>query len=158
MNQREIDALKKCIEQVKAGMPVEDCIIQSSDLSPEAIDILKTTKVLMSLGENQATNEQMKRSLVTVLSHAARLRTEGNPATPEPISLSQGVRIREFLRGGASFRPIISRMALVLGITAILILISGGLVITSAKSLPGDSLCPVKLAVEDITVYLVPIS
>jgi hypothetical protein len=45
---------------------------------------------------------------------------------------------------------------LVLGITALLILLSGGLVITSAKSLPGDSLYPVKLAVEDITVYLVP--
>ena len=28
--------------------------------------------------------------------------------------------------------------------------------ITSAKSLPGDSLYPVKRAVEDITVYLVP--
>jgi predicted RNA-binding protein with RPS1 domain len=49
-------------------------------------------------------------------------------------------------------------MALVLGITALLILLSGGLVITSAESLPGDSLYPVKLAVEDITVYLVPSS
>jgi hypothetical protein len=47
-------------------------------------------------------------------------------------------------------------MALVFGITALFILLSGGLVIASAKSLPGDSLYPVKLAVEDITVYLVP--
>ena len=47
-------------------------------------------------------------------------------------------------------------MAFVFGITAVLILLSGGLVITSAKSLPGDSLYPVKRAVEDLTVYFVP--
>jgi hypothetical protein len=47
-------------------------------------------------------------------------------------------------------------LILALGIASIFIVFSGGLLITSAKSLPGDSLYPVKRVVEDIKVYLAP--
>jgi hypothetical protein len=53
-----------------------------------------------------------------------------------------------------SFSPIISRLVFALGIAGILILFSGGLLVTSAKSFPGDSLYPVKRAVEDLRVHL----
>ncbi len=156
MNQREIDALEKCIERVNAGMPVEECLNQTTDLTPEMIEILKHTSGLIRLGENQVSAEQMKRSLTRLLSQAEKLSAEESASTPERQPVSLGMRIGELIRGGVLLRPVISRMALVLGITALLLLLSGGLVITSAKSLPGDSLYPVKLAVEDITVYLVP--
>lgn len=158
MNQREIDALENCIARMSAGVPLEDCIKQSTDLTAEMGEILKTASDLMNLEEKQVSSEQMERSLTLLLSQAEILKTEAKNACPDPTSPSRGVRIREFFQGGGSLRPLISRMALVLGITALLILVSGGLVITSAKSLPGDSLYPVKLAVEDITVYLVPSS
>ena len=154
MNQREIDALEKCIEQVNAGIPVEECLNQTTDLTPEMVEILKHTSDLMRLGENQVSAEQMKRSLAKLLSQAEKMSVEETKSTPERRPVSLGMRIGELLRGGLLLRPVLSRMALVLGITALLILLSGGLVITSAKSLPGDSLYPVKLAVEDITVYL----
>jgi hypothetical protein len=156
MNQRELDALEKCIALTKAGIPIEECINQIKDPSPEVIEILKATRELISLGENQASDELMKRSLSKLLSQAAGLKAEENQATPKRMPNSLGAKIREQLQGGASLRPVMSRITLVVGITAMLILVSGGLVITSAKSLPGDSLYPVKIAVEDITVYLVP--
>jgi hypothetical protein len=156
MNQREIDALEKCIEQVNAGMPVEECLNQTAGLTPEMVEILKHTDDLRRLGENQVSAEQLERSLTRLLSQAEKLSAEESKSTPERQPVSLGMRIGELLRGGVLLRPVISRMALVLGITAILLLLSGGLVITSAKSLPGDSLYPVKRAVEDITVYLVP--
>ena len=118
--------------------------------------MLKTAGALMSLGDNQVSQEQMKRSLSSFLSRAASINTRVSNKNQQPGSIPLGMRIRELLHGGRSLRPVISKMALVFGITTLLILVSGGLVITSAKSLPGDSLYPVKLAVEDITVYLVP--
>jgi hypothetical protein len=156
MNQREIDALEKCIEQLKAGVLVEECLNQIPDLTPEMEEIIRATSDLMSFGETQVSGEQIKRSLTRLLSEAERLKVEESESTPVRRSVSLGMRIGELFRGGVLLKPLISRMTLVLGITAVLILLSGGLVITSAKSLPGDSLYPVKRAVEDITVYLVP--
>jgi hypothetical protein len=157
MNQREIDALEKCFEQVNAGVPVEECINQSNDLSPEMTEMLKTASDLMKLGDIPVSDEQMKRSLTKFLTTADKLNTEQSSSSTEHQPLTLGTRIRELLRPGVLRKPLFSRMALVLGFTAVLLLLSGGLVITSAKSLPGDSLYPVKLAVEDMTVYLVPI-
>jgi hypothetical protein len=74
MNQREIDALEKCIAQTNAGVPIEECIKQIKDLTSEMIEILKTIRDLMSLGENQASDKMMKRSLSKLLSQAERLK------------------------------------------------------------------------------------
>jgi hypothetical protein len=156
MNQSQFDLLEKCIEQMNAGVALEDCINQSMELTPEMTEILKTSRDLMSLGENQVSKEQMKRSLATLLTKAESLKAEEANAAGKRGSISFGMRIRALLTSGGAIRPLLSRMALVMGITALLILLSGGLVITSAKSLPGDSLYPVKRAVEDISVYLVP--
>ncbi len=156
MNQIEVDAVEKCIELLKAGGTVEECNKLSAGFTAEMREMLATASMLMSLGDNQVSNEQMKRSLSSMLSKAASMNTRVSQRNQQPGSISLGTKIRDLLRGGSSLRPVISRMALVFGLTALLILLSGGLVITSAKSLPGDSLYPVKLAVEDITVYFVP--
>jgi hypothetical protein len=156
MNQTEIDTLDKCIDRLNDGLPVEECINQSANLTAEMIDILKTTNDLMSLGKHQVSADQMKKSLKLLLTQAEKLKTEKSQSDPKPTQVPLGVKVRQFLQGGSSLRPLINRMTLVLGITALLILLSGGLVITSAKSLPGDSLYPVKRAVEDFTVHLLP--
>jgi hypothetical protein len=156
MNQREIDAVEKIIKILKAGGTLEDFSKQASDFSPEMREMLETASELMSLGNNQISNEQMKRSLSTVLSQAASLNTTNNREHRVSGFAMFGMRLREWLSGRGSLRPVFSRVALVFGVTLLFILLSGGLVIASAKSLPGDSLYPVKIAVEDITVYLVP--
>jgi hypothetical protein len=51
---------------------------------------------------------------------------------------------------------LVRKLVLIIGITGILILFSSGLMITSAKSLPGDSLYSVKRAVEDISIHIFP--
>ncbi len=156
MNQREIDAVEKCIEILNAGGSVEDCLQQIGDITPEMRDMLGISKDLMYLGEIQVSSEQMKHNLSAFLTKAASLHSQVEKDTHNHKSTSFGMRVRALMQGKTSLTPFVSKMALVLGITALLIILSGGLVITSAKSLPGDSLYPVKRAVEDLTVYLVP--
>ncbi len=156
MNQREIDVLEKCIEIMKAGGSLEDCVKQIGDITPEIREILGTAKNLIRLGDNQVSSEQMKRSLTAVLSQAALLTSQVENDNRAPKTNPLGLRLNDFLRDKVSLTPLVSKMAFVFGITALLVLLSGGLVITSAKSLPGDSLYPVKRAVEDLTVYFVP--
>lgn len=138
MNQREIDVLEKCIEIMKAGGSLEDCVKQIGDITPEIREILGTAKNLIRLGDNQVSSEQMKRSLTAVLSQAALLTSQVENDNRAPKTNPLGLRLNDFLRDKISLTPLVSKMAFVFGITALLVLLSGGLVITSAKSLPGD--------------------
>jgi hypothetical protein len=67
MNQTEIDTLDKCIDRLNDGLPVEECINKSANLTAEMIDILKTTNDLMSLCKHQVSADQMKKSLKLLL-------------------------------------------------------------------------------------------
>ena len=156
MNQRLIDAFERCMELMEAGVPLEDCIKKYSDLEPELREILETAEEVMNLREERVPIEPMNRNRIKLLSQAKFLVSSGRQNT----SIS-GVNwlvkpIRRIVDGFSSMSPLAGRLVLVVAITGLLILFSSGLVITSAKSLPGDSLYPVKRVVEDISVRLVP--
>jgi len=155
MNQRQIDAVKRCVELMEAGVPLEECLKEYPDLVPEMREILKTAKDIMSLREEQVPIEAMNRSRARLLSQAKFL-ASNDKQSASVLRLNWLIKpVRRFLNLFFSLSPVAGRLVVIVGITGLLILFSSGLVITSAKSLPGDSLYPVKLAVEDISVHLV---
>jgi len=155
MNQRHLDAFDKCMELLEAGIPLEDCFIKYPDLEPEMREILKTAKKVMDLRDEQVPIEAINRSRIKLLSRA-KLLVSGKQNT-SVFGVQWFIKpIRRIVNGFSRLSPLAGRLVLVSGITGVLILFSSGLVITSAKSLPGDSLYPVKRAVEDISVHLVP--
>ena len=102
MNQREIDAVEKCIEIMKAGGSLEDCLQQIGDITPEMREMLGTAMDLMRLGENQVSSEQMKRSLSAILSRASSLGSLVEKENRKPKSTSFGMKLRELLQGKTS--------------------------------------------------------
>ena len=158
MNKKQIDALEKCIEFMETGAPLGDCIKEYPDLTPEMQKILETAEEAMSLQEERVPIEAMNRSRIKLLSQAKLLGSSNKDDTPVSGFVQLTQTIKQAFLGLSSLRPLAGRLVLVIGITGLLIFFSRGLLITSAKSLPGDSLYPVKRAVEDISVYLVPSS
>jgi len=156
MNQRLIDAFESCIELMEANVPLEDCIKKYPDLESELREILKTAKDVMDLREEQVPIEAMNRNRAKLLSQAKFLVSNGEHKTLVSLVNWLVKPIRRILNGIPSISPFAGRLGLVVAITGLLILFSSGLVITSAKSLPGDSLYSIKRAVEDISVRLVP--
>jgi hypothetical protein len=156
MNQRDIDAFEKCIELIKAGAPLENCVKQYPEMKPEMREMLETAMHVMSLREEQVPIESMNRSRIKLITQAKLLVTREKQNATVP-GFSWLVRLsRWIIQGFSSLSPLAGRLVIVLGVTGLLILFSSGLAITSAKSLPGDSLYPVKRAVEDISIHLVP--
>jgi hypothetical protein len=156
MNQKLIDKFERCMELLEAGVPLEDCGKEYPDLEPELRKILETAKDVMQFSEEKVSIESMNRSRIKLLSKANQLASKGKENT-SASGLNWIVKpVRRIVNGFYSLSPLAARLVLVVAITGMLILFSSGLVITSAKSLPGDSLYPVKRAVEDISIHLVP--
>lgn len=157
MNQRLIDALERCMELLETGLLLEDCIKKYPDLEPELREILDTAEDVMNLRQDRVTMEAMNRNRIKVLSYANFLVNDSKRKTVISGENWLVRPIKRIVNGISSLSPFAGRLGLVVMITVLLILFSSGLVITSAKSIPGDSLYPVKRAVEDISVRLVPI-
>ena len=156
MKQRMFDELEKCIELIKTGVPVEEYIKKFPDASPEIRKILETAKDVGNLREEQIPVDGMNRSRTALLSRAKQFATNEKQGGWLLTFRQTIVNIRRAFYGIFSPRPFLGRLILAMMITGVLILFSRGLVITSAKSLPGDTLYPIKRAVEDISVYLIP--
>jgi hypothetical protein len=155
MNKRNDDLLEKCIELMETGISVEECLMKYPDLSPEIRDILETTKNVMNLKQEQIPVEKMNLNRSQLLSHA-KLLVLSDEQGKSGLRFNRSVlTLRRKLLTMLTLKPFVWRLALVVIITGLFITFSRGLVIASAKSLPGDSLYPIKLAVEDISVLLV---
>lgn len=154
MIQSEIDELEKCIDILMHGGTIEDCFSQFPDLSPEVQDNLKTANEMIRLSENEISPELMARSRARMIERAASYR--GMRRNQKPGEEKWLLKLKRAFSILPSSTLLAGRVLIVIGITVLLIIFSRGLMITSAKSLPGDSLYPVKRAVEDIQVYLSP--
>ncbi len=156
MNPNKLNDLEKCIELLQAGIPVEDCIKKYPELTNEIKELLKTAAEVGNLKADQIPAEGINRSRVELLSKAKQLVSEEEHSGWESVFQRAVRNTRRAFYSVFSPRPFVGRLIMALMITSVLILFSRSLVITSAKSLPGDSLYPIKRVVEDITVYLVP--
>jgi hypothetical protein len=155
MKQKNLDAFEKCIQLMETGAPIEDCINKYPDLIPEMREILETTKAVMNLREEQIPADGMNSNRVKFLSQAKLLVSTDRSNAGAWLNRTS-MRIRKVLFSLFSMRPLVSRLMIAILLAGVLIIFSSGLVMTSAKSLPGDSLYSLKRAVEDISVYLVP--
>lgn len=155
MNQKSLDTLEKCIQLLETGAPIDDCINKYPDIAPELQDILEISKAVMNLREEKVPIDGMNKDRVRLLSQA-NLIVSSRKRNPVDWYSRIILRIRTAFFRLFTIRPFVSRLVIAILITGILIIFSRGLVITSAKSLPGDSLYPLKRAVEDIRVYLIP--
>ena len=156
MKQRMLDVLEKCIELIETGIPDGEIIKKFPDLSPEIGNILETAIDVGNLREEQIPVDGMNKSRTALLSLIKQF-TSNDQQSGWLLALRHTLlNIRQVFYGIFSPRPFLSRLIIAMMITGVFVLFSRGLVITSAKSLPGDTLYPIKRAVEEISVYLVP--
>ena len=156
MNQKKLDDLEKCIELLAAGIPAKDCFTKFPELSPEIREVISTVMVMGNLNADQIPADAMNRSRHELLTKARQIIADEERAGWNQAFLRAVRDVRHAFYAVFSPRPLVGRLIMVVMITGLLILFSRGLVTTSAKSLPGDSLYPIKRAVEDLRVYLVP--
>ncbi len=154
MNRKLIDALEISIQSMEAGVPFSECIKRYPELGPELQELLTTAEYIDYLKVDDIEPEQMNRSRTTILSRAKSLHSNKKQGTQN--STQSGLirpigQIEQLLR---TLNPLATRLVVALAIAVLLILFSGGFLGTSAKSLPGDTLYPVKRVVEDIQVHL----
>jgi hypothetical protein len=154
MNRKQSDMLNACIKKLEGGSSLEDCFNQYPDLTKEMRATLQTITALLSVSVEHVPTEAINQSRTNLLAQVRLVAKDGgNRRTHSPAQQQNWLQRRR--HEPASLSPIASRIGLILGMTLLLIILSGGLVITSAKSLPGDTLYPVKIAVEDIRVQLI---
>jgi len=153
MKRSELDELDSCIDILAQGGSIEDCIARFPALSEEVKAILKIAYETMMLGEVKIPAGSLESSRSRFLDQATAYRRELENQEFGRQSLI--TTIKQKFSSSPSFKLLARRAILAIIITAALIVFSRGLMITSAKALPGDSLYPVKRAVENIQVYLI---
>lgn len=154
MNPRLVDALETCIQTIQSGGSVEECLRVYPDLASELNSMVKAAKSLADLKVGDAPVEAIQTSRREFLALAKQFTSQDstrNGTTYLDKLLQPLKKINTHL---PHINALMRRISLALGIATLLILFSGGLLMTSAKSLPGDSLYPVKIAVENIKVHL----
>jgi hypothetical protein len=153
MNKKLIDSLDECIKIMEAGVPLDDCLAQFPEQAVELRQLLKTAEELTNLRVENIPDALVNKSRTKFLLQAMSLKLANNDT--EDVSHNALIKpFRQIFQYFQSLRPIAGKAILALGIAGLLVLFSGGLLFASAKSLPGDSLYPVKLVVEDIRVSL----
>ena len=134
MNRKMLDALEACLQAMEKGEDLEAVLRRypqfASDLRPR----LEAARLARTPGQAGVPMRVVARSRSRVLAAAAGLRQER----------SRCLRIRPFLRYA------LASVAAV----AFLVLSGNGLLVASARSLPGDILYPVKRSVETTQLNL----
>lgn len=156
MNPKLAEALETCIKSMEAGASMEECLQQYPDIAIELQGLLTTVKNIELLRVGDITEQQIARSRQALLAHANELGSKNKHSAGATVTnwlVNPLVEVFQSLRRASRH---VGRLATALVLAIALIALSGGLIISSAKSLPGDSLYPVKLAVENIKVHLAP--
>ncbi len=156
MNHKLEEALEACLKSMQAGQSVDECLNRFPDLAPDLRDLLKTADVIKRLHPDTIPEEGRIRCRQALLTKAEALAGEDRHIISGRLAGRIVSPVRSFFQSIRAVNPIMSKFTVALGIALIFVIFSGGLLISSAKSLPGDSLYPVKLAVENIRVHLAP--
>jgi hypothetical protein len=136
MNDRIQNAFDVCLTAMHSGVELEACLNLYPDIASDLMPLLETAWAAQQIAVKDAPKTAANRSRATMLAQAANLRQ--NHRTIFPL-----------------FR--LPRLAF--SITALLIVLFfsfNRLVATSAKSLPGDALYPVKRVAENVRLQLSP--
>lgn len=127
MKENLYDALEICLGMMDEGASLEQCLERFPNLADELGSILMAASAAKSLADPAIQVEAMNRSRTSMLGKAKQMQQEQRP--------------RQHWMGASklAFSMVI--------LAALFVLTSGSLFVASAKSLPGDTLYPVKWAV-----------
>jgi hypothetical protein len=130
------EKLEVCINAIQMGADIDSCLELFPQDAPALRPLLHAADMAASLQPPPYSADAFHRSRTQLLGEANRIRRQ---KTAEIL----GWRI--------------PRLALAT-LTVLLILVfgTGGLILTSAQSLPGDQIYPLKLAVENLRLQLLP--
>src|SRR3990170_321006 len=134
MKERNYEALAMCLSAIESGTDLETCLSRFPDLADELRPLINTAQVARSISDDHVPNSAIQRSRARMLRKAVQLRSRSQP--------------RIFL--GRLPRLAFAALALALAV----FLTWQGLLIASAQALPGDSLYPVKLTAEDLSLRI----
>jgi phenylpyruvate tautomerase PptA (4-oxalocrotonate tautomerase family) len=152
MNDRLFEALDICLKAWETGIPIEDCLKLYPEMASELRPLLEIAQDAGNMTTKQVPVDAMYRSRTKLLARAMQLRTSNEQSKQHSFLSWLILPIRSIKRMSISA----GRLVFAAMIAILLVLTSGGLLVTSAKSLPGDTLYPVKRAVEDIGYHLAP--
>jgi hypothetical protein len=130
------DALQSGLRALEAGKTEEEALALHPDLAGEVRPVLRAALVARAAGRHDVAVDVRRRGRVKLLQRAALMR-ETSVRLPRRII------------------PILPRLAMTLGLVAILVVTSTGLVRASSGTLPGDQLYPVKRSWEGLRLWLV---
>ncbi len=136
MSARLHDAFEVCLAALSTGAKLEACLSLYPDLADELRPLLITAQQAQQAARREVPITAMNRSRAKLIAHAGELRRQS-----QPIS-------RLFAVPRLAFAT--------LAILVVFFLSINGLIVVSAKSLPGDTLYPVKLAAENVSLKLAP--
>ena len=156
MNQKLAEALETCIEAMEAGAPMEECLKKYPNLAVQLQGLLATVEKIDSLKGGDITDQQITQSRLKLLSNAYELVKHNGHSIEQSVTKRLLSPFNYVFRSIRRAGPHVGRLATAMVLAIAFIALSGGLLNSSAKSLPGDSLYPVKLAVENIKLRLAP--
>lgn len=137
MNEKQmIEKLEICLNALQMGADLDTCLALFPEDVPELLPLLKAAIQAQQIAYPDPDVEMVTRSRTKLLGAAERMR---NKKTANVF----GLRIPR----------VILATALVL---LLLVFGTGGLLATSAQSLPGDQTYPIKLVVENLRLQLAP--
>jgi hypothetical protein len=136
MSEHLHDAFEVCLSALTTGAKLDACLALYPDLSEELRPLLVTAQRARQAGIREVPIAAVNRSRAKLIARAGELR-----GSPKPL-----FNLFSF-----------PRLALAtLAVVLVFFLSINGLVVVSAKSLPGDALYPVKLAAENVSLKLAP--
>ncbi len=150
------ERMEQYIEALRQGELVNGSVKNHAGLSPADIERLRIAEKLNTLRAGQVPTTALEKSRSMMLSQAAALGKQENLVSNKTGKMNFLQEITGALAGLRRLSPAAGRLIIIIGITALLLVFSGGLVVTSAKSLPGEPLYRVKRVVEEIEIQLVP--
>lgn len=130
------DAFEVCLAALATGAKLEACLALYPDLADELRPLLITAQQARQAARLEVPVAAMNRSRAKFIARAGELRRSSKP----------------FARLFSLPRLAMATLAVVL----VFFLSINGLVVVSARSLPGDTLYPVKLAAENVSLKLAP--
>lgn len=135
MSDRLNDALEVCLTASESGVELESCLTLYPGLADELRPALFAAQDARRLAVVDVPTDVMQRSRARLLAHAAKLR--------RPRASRAGFRLPRW-----AFASLL--------VLAFLLFSTSGLLVTSAQSLPGDALYPVKRTFEAWSLELAP--
>jgi hypothetical protein len=130
MDQKKIDDFEKALTDLSSGQDIHNLVESYPDLKEE----IEMAKLAQSLSTTVVPSDILQRSRTSLLIQTMELRRE----RPHPVGFFQRI----------------PRIVYVLVLALFLLLSWNGLIIASAKALPGDHLYPAKITLEKLHLEL----